>query len=108
MIKRILLNAALTTLKNLLMGLIQTEDLRKVLQTILDFVEDVVDALTDNDKDNKGQIQEIWKARRQEIAIAAVDLIEIVLKDKIQEPELKESALIQTKALRDILTSILK
>jgi folylpolyglutamate synthase/dihydropteroate synthase len=107
MIRRILLNAALNTLTTLLMGLVQTEDLRRVLQTILDFVEDVVAALTDNNKNDKEQVHSIWRTRRQEIAVAAVDLIEIVIKDKIQEPELRESALIQTKALRDILTSIL-
>lgn len=107
MIRRILLNAALNTLTTLLMGLVQTEDLRRILQTILDFVEDVVGALTDNNKNDKEQVQSIWRNRRQEIAVAAVDLIEIVIKDKIQEPELRESALIQTKALRDILASIL-
>lgn len=104
MFKRILLNAALSTLNTLLVSAIKSQDLQQLVKTILDFTERIVGALTDNDKEDKKQIQLIWQEERNNLATAAIDLVEIVIREKIENEDLRNAALVQVKALKEILT----
>ena len=106
MIKRILLRSAVSILRSLLLAKVNSVDLQAVLNKIIDFLEKVVDKLTDNDKNDKEQIQQIWVEDRLALALTTMNLVDIVIKEKVENPDLREAALIQLNSLKEILETL--
>lgn len=101
--KRILIEAAISSIENLLRGITDSADLKKIIDTVTKFLKEIAKVLTDNDKDNRTQVQGVWKENKQEVAATALELVEITIKERIDNPDTQRAALLQVKALKQIL-----
>ena len=103
-IKRVLINGAIKTIEILLTGITDSADLSKIIKSLTDLLKKIAGVLTDDDSTNRIEVQGVWSKNKQQVSLESLDLIEITVKEKIQNSHLQEAALVQVKTLKQILS----
>jgi len=95
-INAVLIRFALSVLKRLVLDKIEYQPVQQITQSLYTRLEQVANIVTDNDPDNRAQLEVYWKANQRAVALDAV---------------LSASAIIQTEVdntvVRDLLTDLL-
>lgn len=96
-INGVLIRFALSVLKRLVLDKIQYEPVQKITQSFYTRLEAVAGIVTDNDPDNRAQLEAYWKANQRGVALEAVTTAQAIV-----------LAEVDNEVVRDLLSDLLR